>query len=269
MTDESGTLVGVTLVALDLDYFAQRVSTVGLRKSQAIFVTDLDGTVAFHTLLSPQEWGHRNLSDYTPVRSALSGAHGRERAITSPMGDIRIAATTRTDKYGWVVGVSVSRDTAIRPLQAELFSRLLTFVGVMAFASLVAVLLSRRLILRPLEMLRGHLVAFGSGQFGRRVDLRTGDEMELMAHTFNQMASQLQQWSEEREVLLQGAIRARDELEEARRRREEFILMVAHELRNPLAVIVGYGQIAARAVREGKETDARLSPILSWTRPRG
>lgn len=76
--------------------------------------------------------------------------------------------------------------------------------------------------------------------------------MELVAQTFNQMASQLQQSSRERERLRQEAITARQELEETHRRREEFTSMVVHEFHNPLSVIVGYGQMAHREAQEDK-----------------
>lgn len=258
MRDASGTLKGVVIAPLNIDYLVQRVSTVGLRQFQAIFVTDPAGTIAFHTALLRAEWGHRNLSDYPPVQSALRGVPAREREIVSPIGDVRMVAVTQTAKYGWIVGVSIPKDVALQPIQTDLFRQLLVFLFVLVLTGLVAVFLSRRMILRPLRLLTDHIEAFGRGQLDRRVDLRTGDEMELMARTFNQMAAQLEQSSREREQLLREALTARRELEEARQRREEFISMVAHEFRNPLTVIVGYGGILAQAAREGKGVDPRI-----------
>lgn len=213
MLDDSGALAAMTLAALDLDYLARSVATVGLRQSQAIFVTDPEGTIAFHTLLAREEWGRRSLADFSPVRSALGGVPAREREARGATGDLRMVAAIRTAKHGWVVGVSVPTSDALRPVQADLLRRLLLFASALAFAGLLAVLLTRRLILRPLEVLNDHMVAFGRGQLGRRVHLRTGDEMELVAQTFNQMAAQLQQSSEEREKLLEEAERRANELD--------------------------------------------------------
>lgn len=263
---DSKEVIGVTIVAMNLEYMAQRVGTVGLRDSQAIFMTDPQGTVAFHTGLGREEWGRRSLEDYGPVRTALSGVSARERGVETPFGDVRIVAATRTTKYGWVVGVSVPKDRVLQPIQADLARQLVLFSGVLAFAGLVAVLLSRRLILRPLGVLMSHLKAFGRGQLERRAELRTGDEMELLADTFNHMAAQLQEWHLERERLLeetrqahQEAVEAQRELEQARQRREEFMSMVGHDLRNPLAVIVGYTEMVAQAVREGRHPDVRIA----------
>ena len=212
MLDESGTLTGVTLAALDLNYLSQQLSTVDVRASQAIFLTDPEGTLAFHTRLPREEWGRRSLADLPPVQSALGGVPGREREMRGATGDIRMVATTRTARYGWVVGVSVPTAEVLQPVQADLARRLLLFVAVLIFAGLVAVVMSRQLILRPLDVLMGHLLAFGRGQLGQRVTLRTGDEMELVARTFNTMADQLQQTSAEREKLLEETARRADEL---------------------------------------------------------
>lgn len=122
---------------MNLDYLAQRVATVGLRKSQAIFMTDPEGTVAFHTGLPQVEWGRRMLVDYPPVRSAIMGVPGRERERGSPLHDVRIVATLRSARHGWVIGVSVPRDEVLQAVQADLVCRLLLFSGVLAFAGLV------------------------------------------------------------------------------------------------------------------------------------
>ncbi|MBI2954868.1 MAG: MEKHLA domain-containing protein, partial [Chloroflexi bacterium] len=201
MFDESGNFEGATLVALNLDYLAQRVSTVDLRESQAIFVTDEDGTVVFHTGLPHEEWGRRSLAEYAPVRSALEGVPACDLNVVAPQGDVRIVATTRTTNHGWAVGVSIPSSEVLQPLQDELVRRLLAFSAVVVFAGLVAILLSRRIILRPLEVLTDHLVAFGSGRSNGRVDLRTGDEIEQLATAFNRMAEEIR----DREEQLRGS----------------------------------------------------------------
>lgn len=105
MFDTNGGLKGVTVASLDLEYLAQRLQVVKLNKSQAIFLTDSEGTAALHTLLPHEDWGRRSLSSLPPVRSALHGVPALERNISGILGDARMISTTRTEKYGWVVGV--------------------------------------------------------------------------------------------------------------------------------------------------------------------
>ena len=56
--NELGTTIGVAVADLSMDYLARRVATVGLRPSQAIFLTDQEGTIGFHTALPRGDWGH-------------------------------------------------------------------------------------------------------------------------------------------------------------------------------------------------------------------
>ncbi len=262
MFDGAGKVRGATIATLDVDYLAQRVSTVGLRESQAIFITDPHGTILFHTLLPREDWGRRSFADHPAVRLAIQGTQSSEQETSTPLGDVRLVAAVPTAKYGWVSGVSVDAAEALGPLQTGLLTRLLLFSAVLLFAGLVAILISQRLIVRPLQLLIDHLAASGRGHWGRRVELRTGDEMEVVGRTFNRMASQLEQLHQEREALLQDTMRSHRELEEARQRREQFVSMVAHEIRSPLSVIGGYGQILARAARERREIDPHVAETI-------
>lgn len=234
MLDDSETLRGVTLAALDLDFLARRVETVGVRKSQAIFATDPNGTVAFHTLLPREEWGRRSLADYRPIQSALREGTAQEPEMLSPMGDVRIVAATRTARYGWVVGVSVPRSAALQPVRADLAYRLLLFSIVVVLAGLGGTLLWHRLILRPLETLRGRLIAFGPGQRESRLELHTGDEMEELAAAFNRMA---------------------EEIRDHEQMQMDYLHMVSHDLRIPLTAIHGYAQILSLKLTKLHEED--------------
>jgi signal transduction histidine kinase len=259
---EGEEVMGVAVAAMSVDYLAERLSTVGLRKSQAIFLADPRGTLVFHTLLPPDRWGQLDFSDHLAVRSALQGQALRARDVSSPLGDARLTAAVPTPRYGWVASVSIAADEAVAPLQRALILRLLLFVGVVLLAGLLAVLLSRRILLRPLDLLVQHVVALGHGDLKRRVDLRTGDEMDLVGQAFNQMAAQLQQRSQERETALREALAARRDLEEARQRREQFLSMISHELRSPLTVIVGYTQMLARAASQAQQVNPRIAASL-------
>lgn len=108
---------------------------------------------------------------------------------------------------------------------------------------------------RPLRTLVQGADAIARGE-AARVDLRTGDEVEELATSFNMMVDNVAQvraqFAEHRRTLEEqvGARTARletlnRELQEANHLKSEFLATVSHELRTPLNVILGYCEMLA------------------------
>ncbi len=95
-------------------------------------------------------------------------------------------------------------------------------------------------LLRPVRDLTSAARAIASGDLGRRVQVRSSDELGVLAESFNQMASSL---------------------ERAEALRREMTADVAHELRTPLAVM----QARVEAVMDGvyPPTKDSLEPVLA------
>ncbi len=91
-------------------------------------------------------------------------------------------------------------------------------VGAGAVALLVGLLLSRRL-LRPLTELTTAIRAMRQGDLSQRVQVRTHDELGELAETFNQMSA---------------------DIHRANQLRKQMTADIAHDLRTPLTVIMGY-----------------------------
>ncbi len=79
-------------------------------------------------------------------------------------------------------------DAALAQSRASLIGASLVMVlGVMA----VLYLLTRRLVIGPLGELQAMAVAIGQGDYSARCNLRTGDELEMLGKTFNEMVTRL------------------------------------------------------------------------------
>ncbi|MDP2659845.1 MAG: PAS domain S-box protein [Dehalococcoidia bacterium] len=213
MFDDSGILNGVLIATLDLEHLAQHLQTVRLDRSQAIFLTDPEGTVALHTSLPHDQWGRISLSDYGPVQSALIGMPALEPSMMSLLGDVRMVSTTRTPIYGWVVGVSIPTSVALQPVQDDLVQRLLLYAVAVGFAGLVAIFLAHYMLFRPLKMLRDTLTIFGSGSLGARARLRTGDELEQLGSGFNRMAEDISARERQRDSYITELKKAQERLQ--------------------------------------------------------
>lgn len=98
-------------------------------------------------------------------------------------------------------------------------------VGASAAAMVIGLLLSRQ-FLRPLSELTQAITAMHAGELDQRVNIRTRDELGILAHTFNEMSANLSR---------------------ANQLRKQMTADIAHDLRTPLTVIAGY----LEALRDG------------------
>lgn len=100
----------------------------------------------------------------------------------------------------------------------------MTAVGIFSFL-LFFFIYSRKIILYLEEITRG-ITELASEGMSRRIEVRTGDELGVVALTINSLAERLERsWEEER-----SAVRAKNDL----------ITGVSHDLRTPLTSILGF-----------------------------
>ncbi|MGH7767651.1 MAG: ATP-binding protein, partial [Candidatus Binatia bacterium] len=125
--------------------------------------------------------------------------------------------------------------------------------------ALLATLLVRRRVVRPLESLRRGVESIRKGDLTARLDIKTGDEIEVLADEFNEMAAHLKEayTGLERKVAerTQALTTANEKLEEANKHKSRFLANVNHELRTPVSAIIGYARLVLRA------TEGRIAPL--------
>ena len=167
----------------------------------------------------------------------------------APLADGALLATIR-------IPTSVVYMTARDLLSSLMIGALLLF-ALAAFASLI---FARRLT-RPLEHLSTAAEKVGRGDFDITVTSESGDEIGALSNSFNQMTTELRA----RETKLEGANAALIQSEKLAAF-GQLGAGIAHEVKNPLAGILGYAQLTLRKLEPDSPFRKNLDVIEKETR---
>jgi two-component system, NarL family, sensor histidine kinase BarA len=176
-------------------------------------------------------------------------------AMTAP-------ATTQADLATWpvigVIRVDVPYQTDENQL---LLNRIVIVVAGMVGGTLAIVvfyLITSRLILQPVRVLKNTAEKVAAGDLKIRSAISTGDEFQHLSETFNTMLTTLQGSQDQLEATNRSLdtrvgelAQSNVDLFEANRLKSEFLTNVTHELRTPLNAIIGFADLTADTARTG------------------
>jgi signal transduction histidine kinase/CheY-like chemotaxis protein len=141
---------------------------------------------------------------------------------------------------------------ALAQVRAESRSALTTALTSITLAVLLSTLLGFILakraasrITRPLESLKQAAESIATGKKGVRVQIRTQDELEVLAGAFNHMQAANEDAMSQLSKAMEAAI-------VASRLKSEFLANMSHEIRTPMNGIIGVSRLMLRMPLEGK-----------------
>ncbi|MCL4441718.1 MAG: cell wall metabolism sensor histidine kinase WalK [Firmicutes bacterium] len=199
MQKEGAVLVGLfkktPLGSLKTDYTGKRVTfrLVNRLFEGNYFITDLAGKVVFSNRPAVVRIG--SIAAVTPMRQIITGkvANG-----VFPVNDKQLVTVSLPFKSeaGVIKGALVMY-TELKGVQILGTSIIRVLMRVLLIVSLLTIIIGiflARSISKPVKMLEAGARRLGERDFDSRLTIRTGDELEQLGNTFNNVALQLQSW---------------------------------------------------------------------------
>ena len=204
----------------------------------------------------------RNIGSFDHVKAAFhlgSDAFRPKAIVTSNIDGQRVFSShALIPTLDWAVFIERLTNEAYAPIYASILrTSVLLLIGL--GVALLATLLVRRRVVRPLETLREGVERIRMGDLSARLNIKTGDEIEILAEEFNEMAAHLREaYTGLEDKIAERTLAltiANQKLEEASKHKSQFLANVNHELRTPVSAIIGFGRLLQR------ETTPQISPL--------
>ncbi|MBI5114431.1 MAG: HAMP domain-containing protein [Rhodovulum sp.] len=258
----SGQQAGVTVAEIDLRFLRDLVVPFAVGEQGYAYVLDRRGRLlaASDQLRTPRgselgalpqvETAAAEMAEQPATDRSAVAAFGRDLA-----GRSVLAAAMPIPRTDWLVLVEQPLAEAFKPFYVLILRIGGLILLCIAVAVLAGVLLARRMVV-PIRALAAGAEEIGAGAFDHRITVKTGDEIEALAGSFNRMAEQLdrsytslEQTVEERTRDLARSMRALEErgreLSIANEHKSQFFANMSHELRTPLNAVLGYAELLA------------------------
>jgi signal transduction histidine kinase/HAMP domain-containing protein len=188
-----GDLIGILWAKVNLKYIWQVIQDVKVGTAGYAYIVTRSGDLVAHPDLSIV-LRHQNLAELAQVRAAFQGdplkTNGESLSAKSPLGNKVLASYKLIPKLDWAVIIEQPLAEAYGALHESILrSSTLLLIG-LGIALIASGYLAQRVV-RPLEILRSGVERISNGDLDHHIDIKTGDEIEILADEFNKMVGEL------------------------------------------------------------------------------
>jgi class 3 adenylate cyclase len=181
---------GVAVADVNLKLIWDVIAAIKIGNTGYIIVVDDSGRLIAHPDMSLVLRGSASSDDFSRLTRALKATNGSAVVTTANAGKTVVAVSVSVGKPDWTAIAVQPAAEAFSPIRAALWRSLV----LVAIGTLITLLLAYWLASRmsgPVRQLEDGAKRIGAGQFDYRIAISSGDELELLATRFNEMAGEL------------------------------------------------------------------------------
>src|SRR6185437_10411956 len=184
---------GVSIAEVNLKLIWDVVSQIKVGEQGRAYVVDSRDRLIAHPDIS-LVLRNTDMSGLAQVQAARAngGVSDDIKGALNIQGREVLTASAPIPPLRWTMFVELPVQEAYASLYAALQRLAIVLLAASIFAVLAGIALARRMV-GPIQALRAGAERIGGGDFGQRISIKTGDELEGLANQFNDMGARLQE----------------------------------------------------------------------------
>jgi len=241
--DDTGSVRAVCGIDIDISSFSMFLRGIKIGKQGFAYIFEnKQGRVIAHPSLVQLPWNSYHIDLLRTCRTDLKQKN-RAFGMSTFQGDRFFTAYTDYPGNDWTVGVTLPVSDFLENVIAIKKAIITLVIAGILLSSFLSYLLAMTIV-RPLNILKKGIERISSGDLAYKVNISDPDIASDLAKSFNQMASSL-------EVSTRELKKTYAELAQKEKLAAvgQMTAGIAHEIKNPLGIILGSAQVVSNAKR--------------------